>query len=69
MAKNWHKAVFVASSTSTTLAALVVGGYFLGNYLDERWDVEPLFTISLMISGLIMGVIHLVVTLIKEYGE
>ncbi len=67
--KNWQRAVFVASSTSTTLAALVLGGYFLGNYLDKRWDIEPLMTLVLMIGGLASGVINLVATLVKEYGD
>ena len=63
--KSWQKAVLVGSNISTTLAVLVGGGYFLGSYLDTRWQTQPLFTISLMLIGLVLGGSYLVVTLMK----
>ena len=65
--KSWQKAAAIGSSISTTLAGLVGGGFFLGRYLDERWGTRPLFTLILMISGLILGGIYLVITL-KRLG-
>ena len=65
--KSWHKAVTVGSNIATSLAGLVGGGFFLGRYLDARWDIEPWLTISLMLVGLALGTSYLVITL-KEFG-
>jgi len=63
--KGCQKALEVGSSISTSLAVLVGGGFFLGNYLDDLWGIKPWLTIILMISGLILGGSYLVVTLKK----
>lgn len=65
--KSWQKAVTVGSSIATSLAGLVVGGFFLGRYLDARWDTQPWLTLSLMLVGLVLGASYLVITL-KEFG-
>jgi len=65
--KPWQKAVTVGTSISTTLAGLVGGGFFLGRYLDARWETQPWLTLSLMILGLALGASYLVITL-KEFG-
>jgi len=65
--KSWQKAVTVGSSIATSLAGLVVGGFFLGRYLDARWGTQPWLTLSLMIAGLALGGSYLVITL-KEFG-
>ncbi|GAB6153345.1 AtpZ/AtpI family protein [Desulfosporosinus burensis] len=70
MAKNpktWQKAVAVGSNISTSLAGLVIGGFFLGRYLDTRWGTEPWLMILLMLLGLILGGSYLVVIL-KRFG-
>lgn len=53
------------STISTSLAGLVAGGYFLGNYLDTRWGTNPWLKIVLMISGLALGISYLITTLSK----
>jgi len=63
--RSWQKALVEGSSISTTLAILVGGGFFLGRSLDGRWQTEPLFTISLMLIGLVLGGSYLVITLMK----
>ncbi|MCB8816243.1 MULTISPECIES: AtpZ/AtpI family protein [Desulfosporosinus] len=63
--RSWQKALVVGSNISTSLAILVGGGFFLGRYLDVRWQTEPLFTISLMLIGLVLGGSYLVITLMK----
>ncbi|AET70901.1 Putative F0F1-ATPase subunit (ATPase_gene1) [Desulfosporosinus orientis DSM 765] len=63
--RSWQKAIVVGSSISTTLAVLVGGGYFVGRFLDAQWQTKPLFTISLMLIGLVLGGSYLVVTLMK----
>lgn len=65
--KSWQKAVTVGSNISTSLAGLVGGGYFLGNYLDARLGTRPWLTIILILSGLVLGGVYLVITL-KKYG-
>jgi len=65
--KSWQKAAMVGSTISTSLAGLVGGGFFLGNYLDARWGIRPWLTIILMLSGLVLGGSYLVITL-KNLG-
>ncbi|AFM43468.1 Putative F0F1-ATPase subunit (ATPase_gene1) [Desulfosporosinus acidiphilus SJ4] len=64
--KAWQKALAIGSSIATTLAGLVGGGFFLGRYLDARWDTQPILTIGLMLTGLVLGASYLVITL-KEW--
>jgi ATP synthase protein I len=64
--KAWQKAVAIGSSIATTLAGLVGGGFFLGRNLDARWGTQPLLTIGLMLTGLVLGASYLVITL-KEW--
>lgn len=66
--KGWQKSVALGSSIASSLAGLVGGGFWLGNYLDARWGTKPLLTIILMLSGLVLGGWYLVITL-KEFGE
>ncbi|MDR3601990.1 MAG: AtpZ/AtpI family protein [Desulfosporosinus sp.] len=65
--KGWQKAFAVGSSISTSLAGLVGGGFLLGRYLDELWGTQPWLTISLILSGLVLGGSYLVITL-KNLG-
>ncbi len=65
--KQWQKALAIGSSIATTLAGLVGGGFFLGQFLDARWNTRPLLTLSLMLGGLALGASYLVITL-KEFG-
>lgn len=63
--KTWQKALVLGSSISSSLAILVGGGYFLGEYLDNRLLTKPLFTIVCMLIGLALGGYYLVITLQK----
>ena len=60
---TWQKAVAIGSTISTTLAGLVIGGFFLGQYLDSRLGTEPALTITLILAGLVLGGSYMVVTL------
>ncbi len=62
---NWVKYMAWGSTAATALAGLVGGGYYLGNYLDMKWGTDPWLKIVLMISGLILGVSYLFVSLSK----
>ncbi|HWQ70751.1 MAG TPA: AtpZ/AtpI family protein [Desulfitobacteriaceae bacterium] len=59
------KAAAVGTSISSTLAGLVLGGFFFGQYLDNRWGTRPLMQLSLMLIGLVLGGIFFVMALIK----
>lgn len=67
MSKNswssWIKYAALGSSIATTLAGLVGGGYFLGDYLDSRWGTDPLLKIILMLVGVVLGIGYLIVSL------
>lgn len=59
------RAVSIGTSISSTLAGLVLGGFFFGRYLDTRWGTRPWMELLLMLSGVVLGGAYLVVTLIK----
>lgn len=65
--KSWQKAVVLGTTISSSLAGLVGGGYFLGQYLDAYWGTHPWLTIILMLIGLVMGAFYLVIT-IQKFG-
>jgi ATP synthase protein I len=33
----------------------ILGGFFLGNYLDEKFGTSPLFVLALILLGIISG--------------
>ncbi|NMA68323.1 MAG: AtpZ/AtpI family protein [Desulfitobacterium sp.] len=59
------KAMAFGTSLATTLGGLVVGGFFLGKFLDGRFGTYPLLTLIFIIAGLVLGGIYLVFTLRK----
>ncbi|HBV86717.1 AtpZ/AtpI family protein [Desulfosporosinus sp.] len=63
--RSWQKALVVGSTISTSLAILVGGGFYLGRNLDARWQTEPIFTIGLMLIGLVLGGSYLIMTLMR----
>ncbi|UWG97189.1 AtpZ/AtpI family protein [Dehalobacter sp. DCM] len=62
---KWVKLISVGSSFTVTLAGLAIGGYFLGRFLDLKLGIFPVFTILLMLAGVILGVIYLVWSIMK----
>lgn len=63
--KYYLKAVAIGTTISSTLAGLVLGGFFFGQYLDSRWGTHQLMQLSLMLTGLVLGGIYLVMAVIK----
>ena len=41
---------------SGELITCIGGGYFLGSWLDSRWNLAPLFTASFSVLGLVYSV-------------
>jgi F0F1-type ATP synthase assembly protein I len=62
---SWVKYMAWGSTIGAALAGLVGGGYFIGNYLDSVWGTDPWLKIALMISGVILGVTYLILSLSK----
>ncbi len=63
--KSLLKAASLGTSIASTLAGLVLCGFFLGKYLDALWGTRPWLTFVLMLVGLVLGGVYLVMTLIK----
>ena len=63
--KSWLKAASLGTSIASTLAGLVLCGFFLGKYLDALWGTRPWLEFVLMLVGLVLGGVYLVMTLIK----
>lgn len=59
---DWHKfTIFLIKMLSFNiiicimLGITIFGSFKLGSYADERWNLEPLFTIIGVLGGLIIG--------------
>ncbi|MFZ3101441.1 MAG: AtpZ/AtpI family protein [Desulfitobacteriaceae bacterium] len=63
--KSWLKAASLGTSIASTLAGLVLCGFFLGKYIDALWGTRPWWTFVLMLVGLVLGGAYLAMTLIK----
>lgn len=42
------------------LAATVVGGLLLGQWLDKKWDISPWMTLAGMVVGIVGGFYNLI---------
>lgn len=62
---NWLRAASLGTSIATTLAGTVLGGFFLGRYLDSRWGTGPWLQFSATMVGLILGGAYVVYTLMR----
>lgn len=62
---NWVKYMAWGSTIATALAGLVGGGYYIGNFLDTRLGTDPWLKVVLMISGVILGIAYLIISLNK----
>lgn len=62
---TWVKYMALGSTIATSLAGLVAGGYYIGNYLDSRLGTDPLLKVVLMIAGVALGISYLIISLNK----
>ncbi|HWQ89539.1 MAG TPA: AtpZ/AtpI family protein [Desulfitobacteriaceae bacterium] len=59
------KAIAFGTTVASTLAGLVLGGFFLGRYLDILWGTRPWMQFILILAGVMLGGINIVLTIIK----
>lgn len=57
---TWVHYTSIGTGISATLAGLVVGGCFLGSFLDNRFDTYPLWTLLCIVTALALGIVNLV---------
>ncbi|MGI6604902.1 MAG: AtpZ/AtpI family protein [bacterium] len=51
--------VFAAGTLTLGLAIAVIGGYYLGNWLDNRFSTGSLFSILLVLVAIVGGFANL----------
>ncbi|CAA7599734.1 Putative F0F1-ATPase subunit, Ca2+/Mg2+ transporter [Acididesulfobacillus acetoxydans] len=61
--KGWLKAVSVGSTIPVTFVGTVMGGFYLGRYLDDLLGSRPWLQLLLMFGGMILGGFYLVYVL------
>ena len=59
------KAFAVGTSISMTLALLVLGGYFFGRFLGERFGLHPWSEIGFMLLGVVIGFTNIIMVVIR----
>ncbi len=62
---NWVKNMALGSTIATANVGLVVGGYFLGNFLDFQLGTDPWLKLILMVAGVLLGIGYLILFFAK----
>lgn len=53
--RNWIKAVSMGSSIPVTFAGSVMGGFYLGRYVDRLLGTQPWLQLLFMFGGMVLG--------------
>lgn len=53
------------SSLLVALPASVLGGYWLGSWLDDLWDTKPFLGMVFLLLGAIVGFYHMYRIIVK----
>lgn len=53
--RAWVKAVSLGTSIPATFAGLVMGGFYLGRFLDRYLHSSPWLQLALMFGGMALG--------------
>jgi len=53
--RAWIKAVSLGTSIPATFAGLVMGGFYLGRYIDRHIHTSPWFQLILLFAGMALG--------------
>ncbi|MCL1916733.1 MAG: AtpZ/AtpI family protein [Peptococcaceae bacterium] len=57
---SWIHYAAIGTGISAALAGLVVGGYFLGSWMDHSFDSYPLWTLVAIFVGVALGIAYMV---------
>lgn len=57
--RSWLKAVSLGTSIPATFAGLVMGGFYLGRYLDNLLGTQPWFLLIFIFAGMALGGFYL----------
>ncbi|WP_185956174.1 AtpZ/AtpI family protein [Melghirimyces algeriensis] len=60
---NPWKMIGLLGSLGVELLVLIVGGAWLGRYLDDRWASFPTWTATGLLGGMLLGIISSVITI------
>ena len=66
---TWVHYAAIGTGISATFAGLMVGGYFLGSFIDQRISSHPFWTIVSILVALVLGVVYLVFIIRKFLKE
>lgn len=61
--KTWLRAVSVGSSIPVTFVGSVMGGFYLGRYLDRLLGTQPWLELLCMFGGMVLGGFYFVYAL------
>ncbi len=53
--RAWVKAVSLGTSIPATFAALVMGGFYLGRFLDRQLNTSPWLLLAFLFGGMVLG--------------
>jgi len=66
---DFFPGVRIISELGLALAIPLVGGAFLGSYLDQLLGMRPKLTLSLLFTGLIIGLISMIKVIKDIYKD
>lgn len=56
--RAWVKAVSLGTSIPATFAGLVMGGFYLGRYVDRLIHTSPWFQLMFVFGGMALGGVY-----------
>jgi F0F1-type ATP synthase assembly protein I len=57
--QSWLHYAALGTGISGALAGLVIGGYFLGSFLDRKFDSYPLWSMVIILAAVAIGIVNI----------
>lgn len=57
--KSTYRALGITSGIGFMMAACILGGYFVGSYLDSKFGTKPWLLLVFLLMGLAVGFIEI----------
>ncbi len=64
--KQFFEIIAVGSGLGFTIVIPIIGGVILGRYIDYKYNIAPIFTLSLLFLGMIIAFIS-IFKILKDY--